>query len=1063
MVAGTTSTVFINEIHYDNTGVDAGEFIEIANTGGIDLTGWSIVLYNGATGAVYDTDALSGSATTTVISYPSNGIQNGAPDGIALVNASGTVVQFLSYEGTFTGVGGAANGLLSTDIGISQASTEALGSSLHLTGSGTTYGDFVWSATSTNSAGSTNAGQTFGSAPPPPPPPPAADVFLSEIHYDNVGGDTGEFVEVSGTAGTSLDGFKIIFYNGNGGAAYATLNLSGTIDDEGAGMGAVSFAQTGIQNGAPDGFALVDPSGVVLEFLSYEGSFTAVGGDANGLTSTDIGVSEPDTTPVGQSLQKIDGVWTGPATASAGTLNDAAPPPPPPPPPPAPATTAIYDIQGSGLTSALVGQSVNTSGIVTAVDSNGFYLQDPTGDGNAATSDGIFVFTSSRPTVTAGDALTVSGTVSEFTPGGLATGNLSTTQISRATFTIVNNNNALPAAVVIDGSAIDGQDIAAGIAYFEALEGMLVTVADPLVVAGTNGFGEIFTVAGNGAHATGLSTRGTINITGPGAPGVLAETDIFGDADYNPERIQIQLDTGVTPGATLPTVAAGAKLNDVTGVVSYNFGNYEVVATQPVTVDQASALTPEITSIVGTDEQLTVASYNVLNLDPGDGAAKFAALAADIVFNLQAPDIIALQEVQDNSGATNDGTVSASITLQMLVDAIDAAGGPSYSWIDNPFITNNDSGGQPGGNIRTAFLYLDERVDLVSGSVRTIEGEDQATDPNNPFFDARLPLVATFTFNDADITLVNNHFSSKGGSTPLLGAVQPSLNGSADERLDQAQAVATFVTAEQELVDGVIVLGDLNEFEFEDSLQPLYDTGLENLTNTLPEDERYTFNFQGNSQSLDHIFTTGGLADAASFDAVHVNTEFAIVDQASDHDPLVAGFTLATQETRTNGSRGDDDLTGGDTTEDVIAGNRGNDTINGGGRDDFLLGNGGEDKLYGGTGEDALFGGQGNDMLFGEAGDDRLSGDRGDDLLSGGAGGDTFVFGKKFGSDVITDFTAADDTIEFSAKVFASFAQVQAASSQQGSDVLINAGGGNMVLIENVLLSDLTASDFLFV
>jgi len=110
-----------------------------------------------------------------------------------------------------------------------------------------------------------------------------------------------------------------------------------------------------------------------------------------------------------------------------------------------------------------------------------------------------------------------------------------------------------------------------------------------------------------------------------------------------------------------------------------------------------------------------------------------------------------------------------------------------------------------------------------------------------------------------------------------------------------------------------------------------------------------------------------------------------------------------------------------------------------------------------------LFGGQGNDMLFGEAGDDRLSGDRGDDLLSGGAGGDTFVFGKKFGSDVITDFTAADDTIEFSAKVFASFAQVQAASSQQGSDVLINAGGGNMVLIENVLLSDLTASDFLFV
>jgi len=82
-VAPPGSTVFVNEIHYDNAGTDAGELIEIANPNGVDLTGWSVVLYNGSGGAVYDTDPLSGSAELTVVNYPSNGIQNGSPDAIA--------------------------------------------------------------------------------------------------------------------------------------------------------------------------------------------------------------------------------------------------------------------------------------------------------------------------------------------------------------------------------------------------------------------------------------------------------------------------------------------------------------------------------------------------------------------------------------------------------------------------------------------------------------------------------------------------------------------------------------------------------------------------------------------------------------------------------------------------------------------------------------------------------------------------------------------------------------------------------------------------------------------
>ena len=114
-----------SELHYDNIGVDVGEAIEIEGPAGTDLTGWSIVLYDGNGGAPYNTtDARAGTTIpatcdargVVVVNYPSNGIQNGSPDGMALVDASGTVVEFLSYEGTFTAVGGPADGMLSTDI-----------------------------------------------------------------------------------------------------------------------------------------------------------------------------------------------------------------------------------------------------------------------------------------------------------------------------------------------------------------------------------------------------------------------------------------------------------------------------------------------------------------------------------------------------------------------------------------------------------------------------------------------------------------------------------------------------------------------------------------------------------------------------------------------------------------------------------------------------------------------------------------------------------------------------------------------------------------------------------
>jgi endonuclease I len=131
----------------------------------------------------------------------------------------------------------------------------------------------------------------------------SGDPWINELHYDNGGADVGEFIEVAGPAGLSLTGYTLVAYNGSGGLAYSTILLSGTLTDMGGCVGATSYSLPGFQNGAPDGIALVDPLGVVIEFLSYEGSFTANDGPATGMTSTDIGVSEDSLTLVGESLQ----------------------------------------------------------------------------------------------------------------------------------------------------------------------------------------------------------------------------------------------------------------------------------------------------------------------------------------------------------------------------------------------------------------------------------------------------------------------------------------------------------------------------------------------------------------------------------------------------------------------------------------------------------------------------------------------------------------------------------------------------------------------------------------
>jgi len=154
--------------------------------------------------------------------------------------------------------------------------------------------------------------------------------WINEFHYDNTGGDTNEFIEIAGAAGVSLNGWRVIGYNGNGGGAYNEIPLSGSIPDQEGCIGVLAFDFDGMQNGSPDGLALVDPNDNVRQFISYEGTLTAVGGPADGMNSTDIGVSEQPAPPVGTSLQLAgtgaayeDFSWQPAATDTRGSLNNS--------------------------------------------------------------------------------------------------------------------------------------------------------------------------------------------------------------------------------------------------------------------------------------------------------------------------------------------------------------------------------------------------------------------------------------------------------------------------------------------------------------------------------------------------------------------------------------------------------------------------------------------------------------------------------------------------------------------------------------------------------------------
>lgn len=718
----------------------------------------------------------------------------------------------------------------------------------------------------------------------------------------------------------------------------------------------------------------------------------------------------------------------------------------------------IHQIQGSAYYSPILAAEGKTAfnvastatvivrAIVTAVDNDGerqgFYITEETGDWDSdwLTSEGIFVMTrDDHPStndgapvsgVNVGDLVTVTARVMEYQ----AFDTLPRTMLVNPSFIVESTGNTPPVLtldasrpipnsimtlVTPDFTSATGATFDAtryALSFWETVEGMLVRIPDMVVASGhveTSG-GQPYFQAYSRVHADAdqINSRGGYTIAGdpPASPPDTADADddtIAGgrhlhDGDTNPDLVEIDF-TGFAidaPAGIKEQLSMGDGLGDVTGIVEFDFTDRKLFVTGWDQAQFVNTQPARETTALGSDSRsLTVATFNVENLDAAEGQARFDALAEVIATNLRAPDIVIVEEIQDNNGADSSGGADASQTWQKLVDALNArVPGAAYQWVDQAPV-DGDEGGQPGGNIRVGFLYNTVRVQLgdlpadasiedrrkytdrIGDGVRDAGDLIQFSDDqiaaqinSSDWSSTRLPLLAQFTFSGNTVFLVGNHFTAKGGSGDFwqfdqnLAAGEPENAGWA-KRNQQALDVYAMLDHIQtnSAGAGIVSGGDYNDFYFYRPLEVV--TGyvlpdgtprvggsrFDNLLLTLSEAERYTYTFDGRSQALDHVVANSMLSAVATYDVVHVNTGYsaigtgADIDRSlSDHDPALASFDFRSLSEILAGTSGRDVFRVEQGGDDRVSGLAGNDTFYFGGEfdeNDFVDGDGGVDSI----------------------------------------------------------------------------------------------------------------------
>ncbi|WP_413306990.1 endonuclease [Bacillus sp. 1P10SD] len=568
----------------------------------------------------------------------------------------------------------------------------------------------------------------------------------------------------------------------------------------------------------------------------------------------------------------------------------------------------IYDLQGKSHTSKYNGLNVtDVEGVVTYVDGTSrFFIQDLEGDGDPNTSDGILVFKSSHG-LAIGDRVKVTGKVTEYYGEGYAeksSTDLTISEIEASTIT-KNGTAPLPAPIklgvdrIAPPEIIDNDQFAKFdpeedvIDFWESLEGMYVQVENPKVIA-LQKDALVWVVPKD--YQTNVEPGG-LRITA---------------TDTNPDRIALDIRNGSTANKSYRAKMGDNFTGPVSGVVNYGYSNFKVMTQESsLPVLNETPIVRAATKIEPAADKLTIATYNVENFSTATPDEKVSKIGDAIVNKMKSPDIIGLNEVQDNNGESNDGVVDGTQSAQKIIDKVKALGGPTYAYTEVAPVNNQD-GGAPGGNIRVAFLYNTERVSLTAGApkgeaTQSVGFENGKLtlnpgriDPTNEAFNSsRKPLAAQFEFQGKSIIVVANHFNSKGGDQPLFGKNQPPVLSSEIQRHKIAAIVNNFVKniKAKDANANVVLLGDFNDFEFTQTIQIAKGNEMTDMIDFVPENERYNYSYQGNAQVLDQVLVTNNMVANTTIDILHINSGFMEVHgRASDHDPVIIQTQLKAKE-----------------------------------------------------------------------------------------------------------------------------------------------------------------------
>jgi predicted extracellular nuclease len=550
----------------------------------------------------------------------------------------------------------------------------------------------------------------------------------------------------------------------------------------------------------------------------------------------------------------------------------------------------IKEIQGSELNSPLAGQSVRTRGVVTSVSRRGFFIQTSGVTWDGVASDAIFIY-GREPSVIVGVELEVLGKVIDYVKGDNAK---PVTQIQMDEVCVIRAPGYAAQVIELSAEFLPPTNVEMAL-LLNSLEGMLVRIPKgQTFIAPSNPFGD-YVLAMDGMKLDTSVLRSKHNGVIAGRDDHLRWFPGFRITNYNhAQRLNV-----------------GARLiSDVVGPLNYRVDSYQLSVDQPFTVEPA--FIPLTKSDLKPSEAcLTVMTLNCFNLDPHVesedrvvnprqdvdddwGGGRFHTLAQAVVLQANVPDIVALQEIQDNDGAQISEVIDADDTYRLLVNTIHKMCGIRYRWVDvNP--EQGADGGQPGGNIRNGYLFNPERVEVDLSSVRVF-GAGHAC-----FEDSRKPLLVVFSEKASGLKLacINVHLASKRHQNSIFAPLEPGIDGKLDVRVAQANVISQEMQVLTELGTYYYLTGDFNDTEHSDTLLALLGEHSANLVESLPETERYDYNHRGKLQVLMHgiiprkLYESGG----AEYQIIHGNELLGVTpgeesNKPSDHAYVIAKLKL---------------------------------------------------------------------------------------------------------------------------------------------------------------------------